>query len=108
MTAEAFTPGKGEELQAEVRTDSPCSLTVWAADEGGNRLRQLTPQEIVCPRGAFLYWNGMLENGEPAPEGIYRMLVRTAAGEKTQEILSAPFRLIREEPENGKQEKTPG
>ena len=108
MTAEAFTPGKGEELQAEVRTDSPCSLTVWAADEGGNRLRQLTPQEIVCPRGAFLYWNGTLENGEPAPEGIYRMLVRTAAGEKTQEILSAPFRLIREDPENGKQEKTPG
>ena len=94
-TSGMFAPDAGEELAVQIRPAGPCALEAWVTDEKGKMLKSLTDGKIIRPETTYLYWNGCLEDGSPAGAGVFRVLVRSWAGESARDSLSGAFRVIR-------------
>lgn len=98
LTAPAFAPGEGEEITILVEHDVPCGMTVNILSDRGKVVRRLAyetpsrPQQLT-PAGSTFYWDGKLNNGEPAPAGEYTAQVRVRLGGESYDARSAPFRL---------------
>lgn len=87
----AFCPENHEELTFVVRHDVPCELTVTVIDADGKTVRRLSSRqasrpEMLDPAGTSFTWDGMMNDGSPAPEGVYRIKVKAYVGEKKYEI----------------------
>ncbi len=98
-TPHSFCPEYYEELTFVVRHAMPCELTVTIQDADGNTVRRLTSRqatrpEHLSPNGTSLTWDGRLNNGELAPEGVYRVCVKAYVGAERYETLSEEFVLM--------------
>lgn len=99
LTDESFTPDQKEELSFVVGHQYPCEMTVTIEDMDGKTVRRLasrqpTRPEQLSPRGSSYCWNGKKNNGEDAPEGVYRIRVKAYIGGETYEIVSEPITLL--------------
>jgi flagellar hook assembly protein FlgD len=56
--------------------------------------RQGTRPEQLDPMGSTFTWDGRLNNGEYAPEGMYHIVVKAYVGEERYEAVSDPVMLL--------------
>lgn len=95
----AFCPDNWEELTFNVAHSVPCELTVTIIDMDGNTVRRLSSRqpsrpEQLDPAGTCFTWNGLKNDGTPAPDGTYRIKVRAYVGEEKYEFISEPVFLL--------------
>lgn len=99
LPQESFCPDAGEELGMVIHHLFPCEITVVVENMEGKTVRRLATREAsrpqqLLPRGSTFCWNGRKNNGDPAPEGQYRIRVKAYVGEEVYEVLSAPITLL--------------
>ena len=100
VTAPAFfSPEDREELTFNILHDFPCELTVTIQDQDGKTIRRLsarqaTRPEQLEPTGSSFTWDGLKNNGEAAPEGLYRICVKAYVNGEKYEYLSDPVILM--------------
>ena len=98
-TPAAFCPENWEELTFRVRHSFPCELSVTIVDMEGRTVRRLssrqpTRPEQLDPLGTSFTWDGLLNDGTPAPDGQYRIKVRAYVGDEKYEFVSEPVFLL--------------
>jgi len=95
----SFVPSLGQELPILAQHDVPCGLTVNILNEEGRLVRRLAyeapsrPQQL-SPAASSFYWNGLMNDGQPAPVGAYRVQVRARLQGETFIAESEPFYLV--------------
>ncbi|MCR4885871.1 MAG: caspase family protein [Clostridiales bacterium] len=103
-TASSFIPLMGQEIPVYVRHGVPCAVTVNIISIEGNPVRRLAyeapsrPQQLT-PAGSVFYWDGRMTNGEIAPYGWYRAVVRVSLSGEKFTAESRPFRLMYKTPD---------
>lgn len=98
-TPAAFCPGNWEELTFNVAHSVPCELTVTIIDMDGKTVRRLSSRqpsrpEKLDPAGTCFTWDGLLNDGTPAVDGMYRIKVRAYVGSEKYEFISEPIFLL--------------
>ena len=94
-----FAPEDGEELTFNIAHDFPCELAITIEDMEGRTVRRICARqgsrpEQLDPRGSSFTWDGLLNSGEYAPEGLYIIRVKAYVGSERYEILSEPVILL--------------
>ena len=94
-----FAPEDHEELTFNVLHAFPCEVTVTIEDMDGQTIRRLcsrqgTRPEQLAPMGSCFTWDGLLNNGELAPEGLYRIRVKAYVNGEKYEAVSDPVILM--------------
>lgn len=94
-----FAPEDGEELTFNVLHLFPCELTITIEDLDGKTVRRLssrhaTRPEQLDPMGSCFTWDGRLNSGEIAPEGLYRIHVKAYVNGEKYEYVSDPVILL--------------
>ena len=94
-----FAPEDREELTFTVAHAFPCELAVTIQDMEGRTIRRIfsrqgTRPEQLDPMGSTFTWDGRLNSGEYAPEGMYRIVVKAYVGEDRYEAVSDPVMLL--------------
>ena len=90
-----FAPEDEEELTFNIAHEAPCELAITIEDMEGNTVRRICARqgsrpEQLDPRGSSFTWDGSLNNGEYAPEGLYIIHVKAYVGSERYDILSEP------------------
>ncbi len=104
-TASSFIPLMGQEIPIYVRHDVPCAMTVNIVSIDAKPVRRLVyeaasrPQQLT-PAGSVFYWDGRMANGEMAPYGWYRAVVRVNLSGVRYTAESRPFRLMHKTPDS--------
>lgn len=98
-TPAAFCPQNREELTFNVAHALPCELTVTIIDMEGRTVRRLSSRqpsrpEKLDPAGTCFTWDGLQNDGSPAPDGMYRIKVRAYVGAEKYEFISEPVFLL--------------
>ena len=94
-----FAPEDNEELTFNVLHTFPCELTVTIEDMQGKTIRRLSSRQATRPEqldpwGSSFTWDGLLNSGELAGEGLYRIRVKGYVGSERYEYLSDPVMLL--------------
>lgn len=94
-----FAPEDMEELTFTVQHLFPCELTITIEDVDGKTVRRLasrhaTRPEQLDPMGSSFTWDGRLNSGEFAPEGMYRIRVKAYVNGEKYEYVSDPVILL--------------
>jgi flagellar hook assembly protein FlgD len=76
---------EGQELSVLVDAPQKTLVTVRILDAGGKELRALYTGFVEAGHWNFK-WDGLLENGQPAGAGEYRIDVQTGAAHQTKDI----------------------
>jgi hypothetical protein len=82
---EAGIGSEGQELSLEVDAPQRSLVTVRILDSSGKEVRALYAGFVEAGRWNF-QWDGLLENGEAAGAGDYRIDVQTGAVHQTKDI----------------------
>ncbi len=90
-----FAPEDEEELTFNIAHDFPCELAITIEDMEGRTVRRICARqgsrpEQLDPRGSSFTWDGLLNTGEYAPEGLYVIRVKAYVGRERYEIVSEP------------------
>ena len=98
LTEPVFTPSAFDELAIVIYHAFPCELTVTVESVDGTTVRRLASREPtrpiqLTPQGSFYCWNGLTNNGSPAPAGEYRIRVKAHVGKDRYEAVSEAFEL---------------
>ncbi|MDD3412133.1 MAG: caspase family protein, partial [Eubacteriales bacterium] len=86
-----YTLGSSRELAVFVEHAFPCVLSVAVVDAEGTVVRRLCHRQSTRPMqigGSTFYWDGADKNGDPVPEGVYRIRASGVMGDKTFTVLS--------------------
>lgn len=99
ITPAFFAPEDGEELTFNVLHLFPCELTVTIENMEGKTVRRLSSRQATRPEqldpwGSSFTWDGLLNSGELAGEGLYRIRVKGYVGSERYEYLSDPVMLL--------------
>ena len=94
-----FAPEDGEELTFLISHDFPCEITVTIEAIDGRTIRRLTSRqatrpEQLDPMGSTFTWDGLTNQGELAPEGMYILRVKAYVGSERYEVVSDPVMLL--------------
>ena len=94
-----FAPEDGEELTFNVFHEIPCELTVTIEDMDGVTVRRLSARqssrpEHLDPMGSSFTWDGKLNSGELAEEGLYRIHIKAYVNGEKYEFVSDPVMLL--------------
>ena len=94
-----FAPEDGEELTFSVAHAFPCEMAITIQDMEGRTVRRLsarqgTRPEQLDPMASSFTWDGRLNNGDYAPEGMYRIVVKAYVGDDRYEFVSDPVILL--------------
>ena len=94
-TPSLFAPEDGEELTFNIAHDFPCELAITIEDMEGRTVRRICARqgsrpEQLDPRGSSFTWDGLLNDGTYAPEGLYVIRVKAYVGRERYEIVSEP------------------
>ncbi len=94
-----FAPEDGEELTFFVAHAFPCEMSITIQDMEGRTVRRLgarqgTRPELLDPMASTFTWDGRLNDGEYAPEGMYRIVVKAYVGDERYEVVSDPVILL--------------
>lgn len=94
-----FAPEDHEELTFNVLHAFPCELTITIEDMEGKTVRRLssrqaTRPEQLDPLGSSFTWDGTLNTGEMAEEGLYCIHVKAYVNGEKYEIISDPVMLL--------------
>jgi hypothetical protein len=81
----AQTAQEGQELSVLVDVPRKALVTVHILDEGGAEVRNLYTGFVETGRWTFR-WDGLLENGETAKSGQYRIDVQSGAAHQSKDI----------------------
>ena len=76
---------EGQELSVLVDVPRKALVTVHILDEGGAEVRNLFTGFVEAGRWTF-QWDGLLENGETAKSGHYRIDVQSGAAHQSKDI----------------------
>ena len=98
-TPALFAPEENEELVFNIQHSFPCELTVTIEDVDGVTVRRLasrqaTRPEQLTPMASCFTWDGRLNNGELAEEGLYRIRVKAYVNGEKYEYVSDPIMLL--------------
>ncbi|MBR4457885.1 MAG: caspase family protein [Clostridia bacterium] len=98
--AASFDPSSGEEACIIVRHALPCELSVRLLDGSGTVVRRLATLEPtrplqLSPTGTSFFWDGLLRDGTPAPDGIYTVRVSAQVGDELWEAEDVTLTLQR-------------
>ena len=99
QTPAFFAPEDHEELTFLVLHSFPCELTVTIQDMEGTTVRRIssrqsTRPEQLDPMGSSFTWDGTLNSGELAGEGLYRIHVKGYVNGERYEAVSDPIILL--------------
>ena len=77
----------------------PCELTVTIENMEGKTVRRLSSRQATRPEqldpwGSSFTWDGLLNSGELAGEGLYRIRVKGYVNGEKYELVSDPFMLL--------------
>ncbi len=94
-----FAPEDHEELTFNVLHAFPCELAVTIEDMEGKTVRRICARqasrpEQMDPAGSSFTWDGRLNNGELAEEGLYRIHVKAYVNGEKYEFVSDPVLLL--------------
>ena len=103
---ESFLAAEGAELPIFVAHAYPCTLSVKVVDIDGNTVRRLSYRAAtrplgLVPDGSCFYWDGRDRNGDPVPQGEYRVFVEGWIGDTLFTAQSEPIAILRAEEESG-------
>lgn len=79
-SSQAFAPALGEEAALIIRHEGPARFEITLINEADQVVRRLSQRRAprpmhLSPEGSCFYWDGLDDQGQPLPKGIYRFKV---------------------------------
>ena len=84
-----FSPnadGQNEQVQVRFKLNGDATLTVSITDAQGQVIKTLANQQTFTQGEHNLTWDGTTDDGQPAPDGSYNILVTIDTGPKQSQI----------------------
>ena len=89
-----FSTESGEMAKGKIVTDNPASNVKIYVENSAGEIIQTVPVGSVRAGSSTFIWDGLMSNGEKAPEGVYRYRIAALVDGQAAELQAMTYRKV--------------